>query len=82
MVKKPVIFGPWMQNFKDIAKFISTAQGFGEVRDEEELRQLLTQLLRDKELSHNAGAQGAAILQQHAGATRKTLEAVRRVLVF
>ncbi|MDD2556833.1 MAG: 3-deoxy-D-manno-octulosonic acid transferase [Desulfuromonas sp.] len=82
MVEKPVMFGPWMQNFKDIAKFISAAQGFGEVHDEEELKQLLTQLLRDKDLSRSAGAQGATILQQHAGATRKTIEVVRQVLGF
>ncbi len=80
MVKKPVVFGPWMQNFKDIAKFISAAQGFGAVQDEEELRQLLTQLLHDKDLRCSAGARGAAILEQHAGATRKTIEVVRQVL--
>ncbi|MDY0211518.1 MAG: 3-deoxy-D-manno-octulosonic acid transferase [Desulfuromonadaceae bacterium] len=82
MVEKPVMFGPWMQNFKDIAKFISAAQGFGEVRDAEGLQQLLTKLLHDKDLRRSAGVRGATILQQHAGATRKTLGVVRQVLGF
>ncbi|MFA5701830.1 MAG: 3-deoxy-D-manno-octulosonic acid transferase [Desulfuromonas sp.] len=82
MVEKPVMFGPWMQNFKDIAKYISTAQGFGEVHDEGELHQLLTELLHDQDMGRSAGARGAAVLQQHAGATRKTIAVVRQVLGF
>jgi 3-deoxy-D-manno-octulosonic-acid transferase len=80
MVNKPVLFGPHMQNFKEIAQYIVSAQGFGEVADELELQQLLIHLLQNSEAAHTAGLNGAAILQQHAGATSQTLAVARELL--
>lgn len=80
MVTKPVLFGPHMQNFKEIAQYINTAQGFGEVAHESELEEMLTRLLQHPDVSRTAGLKGAAILQQHAGATAHTLAAARELL--
>ncbi|MFO7830755.1 MAG: 3-deoxy-D-manno-octulosonic acid transferase [Desulfuromonadaceae bacterium] len=80
MVNKPVLFGPHMQNFKEIAQYIISAQGFGKVAGEAELEQLLTRLLHNPEAAHAAGLSGSAILQQHAGATAHTLAVARELL--
>lgn len=80
MVKKPVLFGPHMQNFKEIAQYIIRAQGFGKVANEIQLEQLLTHLLQNPDAAHAAGLNGSAILQQHAGATAQTLAVARELL--
>ena len=80
MVKKPVLFGPHMQNFKEIAQYIIRAQGFGEVANETQLEQLLAHLLQNPDAAHTAGLNGSAILQQHAGATAQTLAVARELL--
>jgi len=80
MVKKPVLFGPHMQNFKEIAQYIIRAQGFGEVANETQLEQSLTYLLQNPDAAHTAGVNGSAILQQHAGATAQTLAVARELL--
>lgn len=80
MVSKPVLFGPHMQNFKEISQYITSAQGFGKVADEAELEKLLIRLLRNPDVAHTAGLNGSAILHQHAGATAQTLAVARKLL--
>ncbi|MDY0290838.1 MAG: 3-deoxy-D-manno-octulosonic acid transferase [Desulfuromonadaceae bacterium] len=80
MVNKPVLFGPYMQNFKEIAQYVTAAQGFGEVADAAELEQLVTCLLQNPAVADTAGLNGAAILQQHAGATAHTLTVMKKLL--
>jgi 3-deoxy-D-manno-octulosonic-acid transferase len=80
MVNKPVLFGPHMHNFKEIARHISAAQGFGEIADEAELEQMLTDLLQNLSTGKTAGLKGAAVLQRHAGATAHTLAQIRALM--
>lgn len=80
MVNKPVLFGPFMQNFKEIAQYIDAAQGFGEIADETELQQVLFKLLQNPDTASSAGLKGAEVLQQHAGATAQTLAVARDLL--
>jgi 3-deoxy-D-manno-octulosonic-acid transferase len=80
MVSKPVVFGPHMQNFKEIAQYVGHAQGFGEVADEAELEQQLHFLLHHPREGEKAGLNAAAILRQHAGATAQTLAVAHALL--
>lgn len=80
MVSKPVLFGPHMQNFKEISQYVTDAQGFGEVADATELERLLSHLLKNPDVAYAAGLKGAEILHQHAGATAHTLAVARKLL--
>jgi 3-deoxy-D-manno-octulosonic-acid transferase len=79
-LQKPVLFGPYTHNFRDIAVLTEAAQGFGRVRDTAELERVLRHLLQNQEMRYNAGRRGGEMLAKHAGASRRTLEEIRRLL--
>ncbi|MBN2233133.1 MAG: 3-deoxy-D-manno-octulosonic acid transferase [Deltaproteobacteria bacterium] len=80
LVQKPVLFGPHMHNFRDIAALTTAAQGFGRVADAAELEETLQRLLQNGEMRYNAGRHGWEMLQKHAGASRRTLAEISRLL--
>ena len=80
LLEKPVIFGSYMHNFREIAKYVNAAQGFGEVHNAAELEALMLRLLRDKDAGILAGEKAAGILHQHAGASERTMAVVRQLL--
>ncbi|MDY0189384.1 MAG: 3-deoxy-D-manno-octulosonic acid transferase [Desulfuromonas sp.] len=78
LVKKPVLFGPHMHNFREIASLIERAQGVGMVADGAELYLLLNTLLPEVARCRNMGEKGWALLQQNVGASQKTLREIAR----
>ena len=79
LLKKPVLFGPHMQNFREIARLLTEAGG-GKMVAEQELVDELVRLLTDPEARKTMGAIGYDLLLQHTGATERTLQVSRRVL--
>ncbi len=80
LLKKPVLFGPHMHNFKEISRLLAEAGGGIEVAGSEELYSTAAGLLGDPERCRAMGAKGHALLQQNRGATERTLQAIERVL--
>jgi 3-deoxy-D-manno-octulosonic-acid transferase len=80
LLKKPVLFGPNMHNFKEISRLLAEAGGGIEVAGKEELYREALGLLGDSERCRAMGAKGHALLQQNRGATERTLQAIERVL--
>ncbi len=78
LLKKVVVFGQHMHNFREIAKLIQQAQGGGRVTDAEGLYQLVDGLLATPEKCHAMGEKGWALLQKNAGASAKTLTEILR----
>ncbi|MBN2645348.1 MAG: 3-deoxy-D-manno-octulosonic acid transferase [Desulfuromonadaceae bacterium] len=77
LLQKPVLFGPFMHNFREIAAWVEKAQGFGRIEDDEALLRLMCQLFDQPTLRQQAGQDGWKLLQRHAGASRRTLDALR-----
>jgi 3-deoxy-D-manno-octulosonic-acid transferase len=80
MVKKPVIFGPYMGNFKEISRLLQKAEGGICVQDGEGLYQCLDDLLHAPEKRKIIGCNGFALLEKNKGATDKTLNIIKKYL--
>jgi 3-deoxy-D-manno-octulosonic-acid transferase len=76
----PVIFGPYMNNFRDIRQRILDAQAGLEIPDSESLAGAFSQLLDDPKASARMGARGASMILQNQGALERLLAEVQRIL--
>lgn len=77
---KPVLFGPHMENFREIARIIKAEGGGIEVRNQRELLEQIQRLLLDR--SYHTRVSGAAFrtIQNNQGALRRTLQILERYL--
>lgn len=73
LLAKPVLFGPHMQNFKDIAQMLLAAGGGRCVGDQEELLGAMRELLADESLRTAMGQNGHRLLEENRGASEQTL---------
>jgi 3-deoxy-D-manno-octulosonic-acid transferase len=79
MVSKPVLFGPHMENFRDIAQLVAQAGAGRRCADGRQLTEALRALLDDDRGRRAMGQAGRALLRQHAGAAARTAAIVRQV---
>jgi 3-deoxy-D-manno-octulosonic-acid transferase len=77
---KPVVFGPHMENFQDIARLFLEANACVQVQDAEELAQSVLKLFGDRAACHRLGERGKQVLEKQTGATARVLEQIRRLL--
>ena len=80
LLKKPVLFGPHMHNFKEISCLLGKAGAGLVVADGKEFYRVATNLLADSERRQEMGAKGYALLQDNRGATERTLQAIERIM--
>jgi 3-deoxy-D-manno-octulosonic-acid transferase len=73
MAKKPVIFGPHMENFESLVDLLRSHSGAIQVPDTEALIREVDSLLTDPARRDKLGAAGFAALQAHEGATAQTI---------
>ena len=71
---KPVLFGPDMSDFKDIAEAMVKEGGAIQVKNEEELLSQATRLLSDVGLGADLGARNKALVERNSGVTAKIAE--------
>ncbi len=76
---RPVIAGPNMQNFADMAQEFTDAGALLRIADSQGLAQSVDELLRDQARSAEIGARGLALAASKRGATQRALEEIRRV---
>ena len=77
---KPVIFGPHMENFQDIARLFLDAEACVQVRDGNELAQTLLNLLGDRAAAVRLGERAKRLLAKQTGATARVLEQIQCLL--
>ncbi len=72
--KAPILFGPYMDNFQQIADRIKGAGGAWEVQNSKELEEKARQLLADPKLRTEMGEAAYGLLEKNRGATQRTLK--------
>ncbi|PLX85971.1 MAG: 3-deoxy-D-manno-octulosonic acid transferase [Desulfuromonas sp.] len=80
LLGKPVVFGPHMNNFREIAHLVLQAQGGLCVDDRAGLKRAVRTLLDREDMRLAMGKGGQDLVRQHAGATEATLATLRRIL--
>ncbi len=79
LLKKPVLFGPYMQNFKTISKLLIEAGGGCQVHAGE-LAEKLVFLLNNSGQRREMGEKGYNLFDEHSGATDRTVDEVRKIM--
>jgi 3-deoxy-D-manno-octulosonic-acid transferase len=77
---KPIIFGPYMQNFAEIAQTFLENGAAIQVRTARELEPALLELLGDPVRRARLGAAARALVEANRGARTKTLAAIAQLL--
>jgi 3-deoxy-D-manno-octulosonic-acid transferase len=77
---RPIVFGPHMQNFKEIAGTFLEAGAAVQVRDEWELQDAFRALLVDGARRQALGRAAQGLVDVNHGARERTLDAIARLL--
>jgi len=72
----PVLFGPHMENFKEIAQQFLDAGACLQVANGEQLRRAVTELLGDPARRERMAAAARAVIAANVGATERTVELI------
>ncbi len=79
---KPVIIGPYTENFIDSMKKLAAAKGIKVVADGIQLTQVTEKLLQDTESARQMGSRARQVIIENKGATGRTVEAVIQLLGY
>jgi 3-deoxy-D-manno-octulosonic-acid transferase len=77
---KPIIFGPFMDNFREIADELVRAEGAIVVRDAYSLETALRALLSRPEEAERMGNQAREVVEKRRGASQRNLDEIKRLL--
>lgn len=77
---KPIVFGPHMDNFREIAQTFLASGAACQVVSERELETVLLDLLADPARRAGLGAAARALVEANRGAREKTLAAIEELL--
>src|SRR5215467_148508 len=77
---KPLLFGPYMHHFPELAALLQQAGGAVQVQGEEELYECLVYLLTHAEAGKTMGQRALAALTANRGALERTSTAIKTLL--
>ena len=80
MYGKPIVFGPYMQNFQEIADAFITNGAAMQVQSDRELDEALLTLVTDPVRRARLGAAARALVEANRGAKNKTLAVIADLL--
>ncbi|MBN2063754.1 MAG: 3-deoxy-D-manno-octulosonic acid transferase [Sedimentisphaerales bacterium] len=78
---KPVIVGPYTENFSQTINALRAGNGIVVVTDAKALKQVIVKLSDDKEYAKGIAVNGRKVIIDHKGATDKTIEQIRKIVV-
>jgi len=78
-VGAPVLFGPFMDDFADLAEALVAGGGAVRIDNDDQLYQTLRLFLKDRMQGQSVGQHARAVFDAHHGAGLRTLEFVDRV---
>ena len=74
--EKPVIVGPFMQNFRDVTQLFLDNEAIVQIKDEEELFDKVCMFLNDEAQCEELGLKARGVIEEQRGATEKTLDII------
>jgi 3-deoxy-D-manno-octulosonic-acid transferase len=77
---KPVVFGPHMENFRDISQKLLEGGGAKRAENQDALEEILYEWLRNPEQAKEAGEKGRQIVMNNRGALEKTVKYLDELL--
>jgi 3-deoxy-D-manno-octulosonic-acid transferase len=77
---KPILFGPDMSNFREIARTFLQAEAAIQVTSPEELETQVKRLLRNPRLRERLGRNAVAVIRRNQGSVDRTIEIVKQCL--
>ena len=77
---KTTIFGPHTFNFKQSVEVLLAGDGAIEVQDEKQLYEAIKKCLTDAQYAEKIARNGQDVIRRNQGATKKTVEAVEKLL--
>ena len=77
---RPILFGPFMQNFRPVVASLLAAKGAVQVADEAELGEKVREILGDAEQRAALGAAARGVVEANKGATQRTAEMLGQTL--
>jgi 3-deoxy-D-manno-octulosonic-acid transferase len=78
IARRPVIFGPYMENFVTLAGTLVSNEGAIQVHDPESLERAIENLLGDTEARHRLVRNAREVLDQHRGATARAAALIHK----
>lgn len=77
---KPIVFGPHMHNFRDVAQLFLNEAAALQVRSAHELADTVVELLQDERRSQALGERARRLLERESGATDRVMNQIREIL--
>jgi 3-deoxy-D-manno-octulosonic-acid transferase len=77
---RPPVFGPSMENFRDMAQQFRTEGAGVQVRTADQLGKTWTQLIRDTPMRERMGARAQELARVNRGATERSLARIEQIL--
>ena len=74
--KKPILFGPHMENFREISEVFLNSYGALQVQTAQELQNKMRELLRDASTRDWLGGNARRVIRDNQGAVRRAMELV------
>jgi 3-deoxy-D-manno-octulosonic-acid transferase len=72
--RKPIIFGPHMENFRDMARLFVQAGAARQIENADQLAPAVADLLSNPEEAFKMGRNAFAIVEKNTGATERVLQ--------
>lgn len=80
-LSKPIIFGPNVFNFKDIADLLLERDGAIVIRDQRQLQVTVRMLLNNPQTRQSLGQKARQIVEENRGATRRNIELIKELIL-
>ncbi|MCD6319251.1 MAG: 3-deoxy-D-manno-octulosonic acid transferase [Candidatus Desulfofervidaceae bacterium] len=77
---KPVVFGPYMFNFSEIATLMQNKKAACQIKHETELFQIINTWLKQPKLAQEMGENGRALIKTNQGVGERYLEIINTVM--
>ena len=81
MFAKPIVFGPHMFNFRNIARSFSENNAAIKVKNKEDLLKTMETLLKDEKRRGVLGRNARGLIDKNKGATLRNISEVERILL-
>ena len=76
----PIVVGPHVFNFTDIARRLRNDEALRQIRDAKELGEVVVEFLQDANLRHNMGERAKAFVEGNRGALDQVMELVEGLI--